>query len=204
MFVKVCGMKDALQIEQLDEVAAFIGFIFYEKSPRYVEVTRDLKHAQKVGVFVNAPIEDVQSKIQKHRLDYVQLHGNESPEYCKTISSIALVIKAFGIDTITDFKATLAYSEIADYFLFDTKTSAHGGSGKKFDWQLLHAYSGKNPFILSGGICPDSLDAILEINHPQLAGIDLNSGFELSPANKDIHTLKTFIDALSNRSVYTA
>ncbi|MFT5780457.1 MAG: phosphoribosylanthranilate isomerase, partial [Crocinitomicaceae bacterium] len=181
MFVKVCGMKHPHQIAELDELVTFIGFIFYEKSPRYVEETSALKHANKVGVFVNADLAELLNQVKKHSLDYVQLHGNESPEYCTAVQPYARIIKAFGVRTTEDFAQTISYANVVDYFLFDTKTPSYGGSGKKFDWTHLQAYSGKTPFLLSGGIQPDSIDALLEINHPQLVGVDLNSGFEVDP-----------------------
>lgn len=204
MKIKVCGMKDCKQVNALDSIVDFIGFIFYEGSPRYVETTNPVRHAQKVGVFVDATLSFVKKNVVKHSLDFVQLHGNESPEYCRSIGKYVKVIKAFGILSKEDLQRTKDYAHVVNYLLFDTKTVNHGGSGRQFDWTILDDYTGTTPFILSGGICPKSLDTIQKLRHSQLAIIDLNSGFENAPANKNIEQLIPFIHAIKSTPIYTA
>jgi phosphoribosylanthranilate isomerase len=136
-------------------------------------------------------------KAAAYSLDYLQLHGNESPDLCHTLQKRGYaLIKAFPIATEDDLQQTAAYEGRVDYFLFDTKCAGYGGSGKSFDWSVLHTYQGDTPFLLSGGIRPDSLDAIRRFSHPRCAGIDLNSGFETEPGLKDVALLKEFIQAI--------
>ena len=196
MLIKVCGMRLDEQVKELDRITDFIGFIFFKNSKRYVNSTPKVDHAKKVGVFVNASTDKVLQQIQEHALDVVQLHGNESPEECQVLKKESTIIKAFGVNEDFDFAQTDAYSDHVDYFLFDTKTKLHGGSGKQFDWSLLKKYTGETPFILSGGITPQSLHAIRRIWHSKLAGVDLNSGFENAPSDKNINELKQFINQL--------
>ncbi|MFK7785404.1 MAG: phosphoribosylanthranilate isomerase [Crocinitomicaceae bacterium] len=196
MLIKVCGMRLEEQIRELDEIVDFLGFIFYEKSKRFVQSTPNVERAQKVGVFVNATIDQMRSEVREHSLQTAQLHGNETPEMCARLKDDVKVIKAFGVNEDFNFDQTKAYSDHVDYFLFDTKTPQHGGSGKQFDWSLLSQYEGSTPFLLSGGINPESLDLIQGISHPKLAGLDLNSGFERAPADKNIQELKQFIKEL--------
>ena len=179
----------------------FFGFIFYQHSKRFVgdlsQKKKDILFhtaVQKVGVFVDEKIQELLKTANKHKLDYVQLHGNENPAYCRTIRTAGIkVIKAFGIHGGFDFALTSDFSGVADYFLFDTKSISFGGGGKKFDWQVLDGYQGQTPFFLSGGIKPEDAAAIKLIGHPRLAGIDLNSGFEMEPGLKNIELIKEFI-----------
>ena len=127
----------------------------------------------------------------------VQLHGHETPEYCKQIKDSGItVFKAFSVDESFDFAILQAYSGFCDYFLFDTKGQLPGGTGQKFNWQLLENYKGDIPFFLSGGIDSNDLEAVLNFRHPQLFGIDINSGFEISPALKDVEKVKSFISGI--------
>ncbi|MDR1918776.1 MAG: phosphoribosylanthranilate isomerase, partial [Tannerellaceae bacterium] len=129
--------------------------------------------------------------------DYLQLHGDESPELCHSLQKRGFsLIKAFSIAGAADLKRTAAYEGRTDYFLFDTACPGYGGSGKSFDWSLLDAYEGETPFLLSGGVQPGSLEAIRRFRHPRFAGIDLNSGFESAPGLKDIDKLTPFIKQL--------
>lgn len=196
-------MKDQGQVIALEPIVDLIGFIFYENSPRYVDQSASVQKAEKVGVFVNASLSYVQETIEENSLDFVQLHGIESPEFCSIISKHTKVIKAFGIGSSEDFKQLKAFENSATYFLFDTKTTSHGGSGRQFDWQLLTEYTGDTPFLLGGGINPESEVSLRKINHPKLIGLDLNSGFENTPADKNIDQLKTFINAINNTSLYS-
>lgn len=198
MIIKTCGMRDADNIRAVSELGIdWMGFIFWAPSSRYVsEKPSFLPTRQKrVGVFVDARIEEVKSKADEYALDLIQLHGNESPAFCERLkaNSRQQLIKAFNIATQEDLEQTLPYEGLVDYFLFDTKAKMVGGNGTQFDWSVLSAYQGNTPFLLSGGIGPDDAEKVRNFHHPQLAGIDLNSRFELSPALKDIEKLKQFI-----------
>lgn len=206
--VKVCGMTEADNIRQVDALGvSLIGFIFYPKSPRclcqlpqYLPVI-----AKRVGVFVNESKENVLMYTDRFGLDYVQLHGNESPGYCRSLRSLGIrIIKAFSITSSKDLLATFDYEDFCDYYLFDTPTVGYGGSGQQFDWNLLQSYNGDTPFLLSGGINPGSVKALNEFHHPRMAGIDINSCFETSPGIKDVERIKRFLKELgfspSNKS----
>jgi phosphoribosylanthranilate isomerase len=203
--IKVCGMRDPENISGV--VAAlpdYLGFIFYPKSKRFVdfeplpEVLSIVPDSvKKVGVFVDEAPEKVLETVQNWNLDVVQLHGNESSEYCQQIQDSGItVFKAFSVDDQFDFEILNAYSGVCDYFLFDTKGQLPGGTGKKFNWQLLENYKGDVPFFLSGGIDSDDIDAITQFIHQQLFGIDINSGFEISPALKDVEKVRSFISRI--------
>jgi len=198
MIIKTCGMRDADNIRAVSELRIdWMGFIFWAPSSRYVsEKPTFLPTRQKrVGVFVDARIEEVRSKADEYALDLIQLHGSESPAFCERLkaNSRQQLIKAFNIATQEDLEQTIPYEGVVDYFLFDTKAKMVGGNGTQFDWSVLSAYQGNTPFLLSGGIGPDDAEKVRNFHHPQLAGIDLNSRFELSPAFKDIEKLKQFI-----------
>ena len=198
MIIKTCGMRDADNIRAVSELGIdWMGFIFWAPSSRYVsEKPTFLPTRQKrVGVFVDARIEEVKSKADEYALDLIQLHGSESPAFCEWLkaNSRQQLIKAFNIAIQEDLQQTSPYEGLVDYFLFDTKAKMVGGNGTQFDWSVLSAYQGNTPFLLSGGIGPDDAEKVRNFHHPQLAGIDLNSRFELSPALKDIEKLKQFI-----------
>ncbi len=215
MKIKVCGMREPENIEALAVLPIdMIGFIFYKKSPRFVSDKlarwlsgKDnlLEGKERVGVFVNAEVEDILNRVHDFQLDYVQLHGEESPEYCALLRTLwgstsmrkARLIKAFRVDEGFDFRALSAYSAHCAYFLFDTKGKQYGGTGEQFNWELLDQYQGVTPFLLSGGIGLESVEAIRELKHPQLSGVDLNSRFELEPGNKDIYKIRQFLNELN-------
>lgn len=201
MLIKVCGMRQPENIRQVAAAGAdWMGFIFYTRSPRFAgAISSDeillAGKATRVGVFVDASPEYMLETGNRYKLGYLQLHGNESPEVCHTLQKRGYgVIKAFAVEAEEDLIATASYEGRADYFLFDTRCNGYGGSGKQFDWSVLAAYKGDTPFLLSGGIGPDSLEAIRHFRHPLLAGIDLNSGFETAPGVKDASKLKEFMD----------
>lgn len=179
----------------------YLGFIFYPKSKRFVgfEPSSEIMAIvpdtiKKVGVFVDETPEKVLEIVQLWNLNVVQLHGLETPDYCKQIQHSGItVFKAFSVDESFDFVTLEAYSGVCDFFLFDTKGQLPGGTGQKFNWQLLENYKGNVPFFLSGGIGPDDLEAILNFRHPQLFGIDINSSFEIRPALKDAEKVQKFI-----------
>ena len=200
--IKVCGMREAENIRAVEALGIdLMGFIFWPKSSRYVNERPAYLPTQckRVGVFVNASIEEIMQKVQDYALDYIQLHGSESPEQISHLSpftSHLSIIKAFNIATANDLEATKPYEGIADYFLFDTKAQLPGGSGQQFDWSVLADYVGETPFLLSGGIGPDNAERVKAFNHPKCVGFDLNSKFEAEPALKDIQKLKTFLEQL--------
>jgi phosphoribosylanthranilate isomerase len=195
MKVKICGMREAANILSVVNFNPdFLGFIFYEKSPRYVgdtldtEVLRSLPDSVcKVGVFVDAPLPELLATTNHYSLDYVQLHGHETPAYCQAVREQGLrIIKAFSIAEAADFDDLSPYMPSCELFLFDTKGPHRGGNGRVFDWQLLQQYHGPTPFLLSGGLGPDTIDDLLNFHHPQLAGYDFNSLLETAPGFKDV------------------
>jgi phosphoribosylanthranilate isomerase len=214
--IKVCGMRDPTNIEAISALPIhFMGFIFYEKSPRYVAHSDDISACAddltKVGVFVNAEIGYILHKIDKYDLDAVQLHGNETPQYIEDLSnemwsklrfvanSDIEIIKAFPVDSDFDFETVKPYEDAVKYFLFDTKTPQHGGAGIKFDWSILEKYNSEIPFLLAGGISENDVEEISKIaaQNPMLYGLDLNSKFEIEPALKDVEKLKSFLGGLN-------
>ena len=205
--IKVCGMRNP---ENIDEVCAsspdFLGYIFYPKSKRYVGDQPDVsifnrvpQSIQKAGVFVNEELKTVINLCKRYGLEIAQLHGNESPEYCKEVQKNGLLVfKAFSLDDKFDFIKLKNYTSSVDYFLFDTKGKLPGGTGEKFNWQILDRYLLNVPFFLSGGIAPNDADAIKKIDHPQLFALDINSGFELQPALKDSPAVTNFVKQIKN------
>lgn len=197
-------MREPENIRAVEKTGAdWMGFICYERSPRFVADTPAClpERCRRIGVFVNAGFEQITARAEALGLDYLQLHGTESPELCLELRCHGFhLIKAFAPRTPEDFERTVPYLPLCDYLLFDTPTTGYGGSGKAFDWSLLRFYHGDVPFLLSGGICPESLEALRHFHHPQWAGIDLNSGFETAPAVKDAEKLKTFIETIRNES----
>ncbi len=215
MKIKVCGLRRPQDIAAVAALQAdFAGLIFYPGSPRYAAsetlnrwIEREAPLLDKTaltGVFVNAEIEDVLNAVHDYRLDFVQLHGEESPDYCReldgfrSLSSMrpARLIKAFRVDEHFDFKTVLAFASWCRYALFDTKGAQYGGTGTAFDWGLLQQYDGPLPFLLSGGIGEDDVGALKALKHPLLAGVDINSRFETAPGVKDLEKIERFIKAI--------
>lgn len=207
MKIKVCGMKHAANIADVANLRPdYLGFIFYPKSPRFIsEVSAELikyvpADIKTVGVFVNEGIGELKLKIAKHQLKTVQLHGIESTDYCAELKNLGIeIIKAFGVHPDFDFKQLEAYAPLVDYFLFDTQTPAHGGSGKVFDWKLLENYHLDKSYFLSGGIGLEHAQQIKAIPDPRLYAIDVNSKFELEPGLKDVEKLKDFLGKVTSR-----
>lgn len=199
MIIKVCGMRNPDNMREVARLGIdWMGLIFFAGSPRRImdneQPAIDICQVKRVGVFVNASQEEIMEMATRYRLDYLQLHGNETPDDCYALQKRGYsLIKAFQIATAADLEQTAAYEGRVDYFLFDTKCSGYGGSGHQFDWSVLEAYRGGTPFLLSGGIRPESAMAIRSFSHPRLAGIDLNSGFEIEPGLKDVEKLNHFI-----------
>lgn len=204
MIIKVCGMREAQNIRQLDLVneVDWIGFIFTDQSKRNAFDIEDFDPQtikKRVGVFVDANHTDLQDTIDRFQLEIVQLHGFESPEYCKILlkkNPELEIMKAFSVDDSFDFDQTIAYENVVSYFLFDAKGAAAGGNGISFNWEVLKQYKGKIPFLLAGGINVDSGQLIKEFSHPKWIGIDINSGFEERAGYKNIAMIKEFTKQL--------
>lgn len=204
MLLKICGLKYKDNINALIVLnPAYMGFIFYKQSKRYVgadfdpaELALIPKHIKKVGVFVDEEEAEVLKQVYKYQLDAVQLHGGESPEYCKRINSKIAIIKAFGIDEHFDFKELDSYKPYVDLFLFDTKTALHGGSGLTFNWQQLKAYDKDKPFLLSGGVDMENVEAVMQLKNLNIHALDVNSKFELEPGLKDINALSQLVQKM--------
>ena len=201
--LKVCGMKhNTLEVAQLEP--DYLGFIFFEKSKRnYDQAAIETlpEGIKKVGVFVDASIEFVLDKIQQFQFDVIQLHGSETPEYCKALQTdINVEIwKVFSIKDHFDFSVLEAYEAVVDKFLFDTKGKEKGGNGYTFDWSVLQDYPSQKPFILSGGIGLGEIPAVNELKKTKLPlfGIDVNSKFEDKPGLKNIEALKSLFKDLT-------
>lgn len=205
MKLKVCGMKDPVQIKGLDGLGVdFVGFIFYPKSARYVgdlEPIDSPASLKRVGVFVNADLEKVEELAKRWRLDYLQLHGEEEPAYCGALKVKGFsIIKVFGIKEAANFEGVSAYEEVCDYFLFDTKSEQRGGNGYAFDWDLLRAYEGERSYFLSGGIGVGDEEAVMELveSDRRLLGVDLNSRFERGAGDKDLGMLGVFVEGVKS------
>jgi len=198
MIIKVCGLTSNASSEEVSKLngVTHLGFIFYPGSKRYTETSFETVK-KKVGVFVNAPISEVKRQIAIHHLDAVQLHGEESPDYISELAASIEIIKAIGIESAEDLNKTRLYEGLITTFLFDTKSPEKGGTGLAFDWSILHQYTGKIPFILSGGLGPNNLERLRLFQHPKLIGYDLNSRFEIAPTVKDVHQIDTFISLLA-------
>lgn len=202
--LKVCGMKHPENIAELLLIAPdYMGMIFYDKSNRNVGNELDssainyLSSVKKIGVFVNASEETMKAKVEEFGLDYLQLHGNESPELCQSLKRAGIgVIKVFSVGNGFDFSQLRAYEAFVDFFLFDTKGKHPGGNGVVFNWDILDQYPSEVPFFLSGGI--DVENAAKLPKHPKLHAIDVNSKFEISPGLKNISLLKSLKLKLEN------
>jgi len=206
MKVKVCGNTDPANARMIAEASPdFMGFVFYGSSPRYVGDNPDPslftlpEGIDKIGVFVDEDPVSVIEIVAMYNLDYVQLHGTETPGYCEGLKLSGLkILKAFGLCEYTDFEMYTSYMEVCDFFLFDRRTSKYGGSGEKFDWSILEKYKLDKPFFLGGGIGPGDASSIKGINNYRLVAADINSRFETSPGIKDPAAVKRFIEELKN------
>ncbi|QHL86589.1 phosphoribosylanthranilate isomerase [Nibribacter ruber] len=181
----------------------FVGFIFYEKSPRFITTpwavfsSIFLKGTRKVGVFVDEQVVNILQKTTDLGLDVVQLHGHESPQMCRELRDTGLtVMKAFRVGDDFDFESIREYVSGCDYFLFDASGPNPGGNGLRFNWQMLDNYTFDIPFFLSGGIDVEHIEEIRALRHPMLYGLDLNSKFEVQPGLKKVDRIKQFIEEL--------
>ncbi len=209
--LKICGMREPGNIQAVSALKPdYLGFIFYERSPRNVSNTSSVSRAllddlkekgiTPVAVCVDASVEAVRTLVSIYGFTAVQLHGHELPAVCRQLKDDGLIVfKAFSVETTDDVRQTAAYEGCCDCFLFDTKTNLPGGSGIRFDWSILQAYLGNTPFFLSGGLEVSSVDAIRLFSHPYLYGLDVNSRFEMLPGLKDESLLMLFINQLSEK-----
>ena len=205
MKIKICGLKFESNILGLSKLEPdYMGFVFWEKSKRLViGSTPNLSQTKikKTGVFVNADFEKIKDKVRVHKLEAIQLHGLESPEFCEKIKDLGVeIIKAFSIDENFNFNVLEKYELCSDYFLFDTKGKSPGGNGISFDWEILRNYKYEKKFFLSGGISIESINAIKKIKKLSLPlfCVDINSRFELNPGKKNIELIKSFKYSLEN------
>ncbi|MBL7471620.1 phosphoribosylanthranilate isomerase [Robertkochia sediminum] len=208
MKLKVCGMKDQENMKALASLHPdMMGLIFYEKSPRYFNgVLPEFEKAPELtGVFVNTPVMEIVEKTKQYGLKYIQLHGEESPDYCRQLKQQLAnegiscpLIKAFAISEASDLEGLPPYVAYVDIFLFDSKGKYRGGNGTAFNWDLLSAYTLDVPYLLSGGIGPEDAEKLREFTNSKEAvrciGIDVNSKFETAPGQKDIALLRSFIE----------
>lgn len=203
MKIKICGLKHPENINAIAGlVPDYMGFICYAPSPRYATglQTKTLDGLPetifKTAVFVNEDPETITKLLDTYNFDAIQLHGNEDAKFCDMFRERVTVIKAFGVDKDFVFDRLNEFEDSVDYFLFDTRTNKHGGSGISFDWSLLENYKLDIPFFLSGGLSLDNLDEVKLIGHPQFYGVDLNSRFEIEPGLKDMDKLKKAFDII--------
>ncbi len=209
MRIKVCGMTRADQVNQLDAMGVeFAGFIFYPKSPRYIfkympatEVKRIRGKINKVGVFVNAEVDEILQAVDNCGLYVVQLHGNETPKFCEKIADYITVVKVFRINEDDNIEWKIReYYDVADMFMFDTEGAAYGGTGKKFNWEFLKGLNIRKPFFLSGGIGLEDVEKLREFSEDPVAkdlfAVDINSRFEIMPGVKDMEKVKKFVEEL--------
>ena len=204
MKFKVCGLFNEENINKVAKLNPdYVGHIFWEKSVRYLNIISPnlKKEIKKTGVFFNSKIDNVFNRIHEHNLTCVQLHGEESPQYCKNImDSGTKVIKSFRIDDDFDFSILKNYENNCDLFLFDSKSELPGGTGKSFNWENLKKYKLKKEFFISGGIGLHSIESLIELFKMDLPiyGVDVNSKFEDEKYLKKIDELKTFIETIKN------
>jgi phosphoribosylanthranilate isomerase len=211
MRIKVCGMTKVDQVKQLDEMGVeFAGFIFYPKSPRYVfksmpatEIKKIRGKINKVGVFVNADPDEILKIVDACGLYLVQLHGDENPRVCERIANYVSVIKAFRVSEDDNIEWKIReYYDAVDMYMFDTEGVGYGGTGKKFNWQLLKGQNIRKSFFLSGGISPDDAENLKAFQNDPVAkdlfAVDINSKFEIMPGVKDMAKVKLFVEQLKS------
>lgn len=210
MKIKICGIQNPENMRQIAEMYPdYMGFIFYPPSPRYVlpflneeDFENIPQKIKKIGVFVNEKPETIMDFVEKYHLDGIQFHGSESPDDIHRFRNIGLeLFKAFGVSDDFDFSKLEAYEHSVDYFLFDTKTPQHGGSGQRFNWDVLKNYTSLKPFLLSGGIGVEDLEEVLNIQDLPLHGVDLNSKLEIYPGLKDIEKVKQAIKIIRHGKI---
>lgn len=212
-FIKVCGMRDAQNIREIDAIEGvdMIGLIFWPGSKRYVAEKPEYlpQNAMRAGVFVDADLDEVVAKVKEYDLGIVQMHGEENLAYVSELRKMLLaadcklpkIVKAIPVSSRSSVLKAMMWDGYVDGILFETPTNGYGGSGVSFDWSLLSSYRARTPFFLTGGIGPQSLEALKEFEHPQWIGVDLNSRFETAPGVKDVEAVSHFVkELLASRS----
>ena len=193
-------MRDAENIRKVERLGIdMMGFICWERSPRYVsEAPAYLPKCERVGVFVNPTLYEIQKRMETFDFSYIQLHGSESAEFCQAVreKTGCKVIKAISISSEADLALADQYEGFADLLLFDTKCTSFGGSGKQFSWDILRDYRNALPFLLSGGIGPEDTERLRQFHHPKCLGFDINSRFEIEPGIKDTEKIQNFIKSI--------
>jgi phosphoribosylanthranilate isomerase len=212
MLIKVCGITSVEQLKDLQLIGVdYAGLIFYPLSPRFVgkhkmqasETNEQQISIRKIGVFVNQQEDDLLKLVDDWGIEMVQLHGEETPDYCERISKQVKVIKAFRVGTVDDIELMVSpYRDVVDYFLFDTMGEKYGGTGKQFDWNLVSNKALGKPYFLSGGIGADMDKELNDFASTQkdLYAVDVNSKFEVSPGIKNMGLIRKFVDSLKNNS----
>lgn len=207
MKIKVCGITNFEQMQQLQQLGIdYAGMIFYEGSKRYAgEKMKNEKlkiknsEIKKVGVFVNAEVNTIKKAIEDYGLNAVQLHGDETVEFCKQLMKATQVIKVFRIENERNIDARVQpFQNACHYFLFDTHTKEYGGSGKQFDWKMLEQANISKPFFLSGGIALEDAMQIKKFQHPHFFVVDINSRFETEPGIKDMKKVQSFVQQFNH------
>lgn len=209
MLIKVCGMREADNIREVDALGVdIIGLIFWPKSARYVAQRPAYlpQKAQRAGVFVNASEEEIIKKTKEYQLDFIQLHGDETLSYVTSLhkrlavemeqENIPRIVRAISVASRGHVLKAMMWDGYVDGILFETPSNGYGGSGVQFDWSLLTSYRSQTPFFLTGGIGPQSIDNLLAFEHPEWLGVDLNSKFESAPGVKDLTLLRPFVEKL--------
>lgn len=204
MIIKVCGIKSEDNLAALSTLPIdMIGLNFYPDSLRYVgpevvPIWYDIlpDEISRVGVFVNESIDEIMDIADEYRLDYLQLHGDEQLEFCAKAAAQLPIIKVVRVGTTVDWNLLKEYEGIAQYILFDTDSNAYGGSGHKFDWSLLADYPLNTPYMIGGGVGPEDTNQLQAHKHPQFVGVDINSKFEIKPAEKNTELVKRFAQEL--------
>lgn len=207
MKLKVCGMKYPDNVSAVAALAPdYMGFIFYKPSKRYCGATLTPEFVKalpasiiKTGVFVNESLEEVLHICTAYGFKAVQLHGHETPEFCLSCKQAGLeVIKVFHVGEEMDWSMLEPYKKVADYFLFDTKTPEYGGSGNRFNWEILNEYDNEIPLFLSGGVDESILAELNTLQSVNIYALDVNSRFELEPGLKDVERIAIFAERLKN------
>lgn len=202
MKLKICGMRNPSNIATVASLHPdYMGFIFYKDSPRYVgdsfKLNEEYEAMKTVGVFVNERTGEILKRLNDIQSTTAQLHGNETPGQCDELRSRGIeVIKVFSVDDEFDFAKTNDYSDVANYFMFDTKGKLYGGNAKTFDWNILEKYDQRVPFFLSGGLNVDNVKVLARLDGMNIHAIDLNSGVEDEPGLKNIDKIKSVMSCL--------
>lgn len=208
MHIKVCGITSVDQLQALQEIGVdYAGFIFYERSPRYLGkhkltakvIADEGLEIKRIGVFVNEVEEKIIEAVDEWGLTMVQLHGEESPAFCEKISNHVKTIKAFRVNEMESLSYKVsAYQDAVEYFLFDAMGEQYGGTGKQFNWEIIKEAHIQKPFFLSGGIGPDDASSVLNLrnDNPFCHAVDVNSRFEIEPGVKNMVLVRQFVDSI--------